>query len=43
MAVQQAGPGVILTMLLIAAPSTAASFEDTLGQVMDYSVFDRNN
>ena len=44
MAVQQAGLGVILTMLLITAPGMAASFfQGTLGQFMHYSVFDQNN
>lgn len=44
MAVQQAGLGIILTMLLITAPGMAASFfQGTLGQFMHYSVFDQNS
>lgn len=44
MAVQQAGLGVILTMLLITAPGMAAAFfQGTLGQFMHYSVFDQNS
>ena len=43
MAVQEAGLGVILTMLLITAPGMpAAFFQGTLGQFMHYSVFDQN-
>lgn len=43
MAVQQAGLGVILTMLLITAPGMAAAFfQGTLGQFVHYSAFDNN-
>lgn len=42
MAVQQAGLGVILTMLLITVPGMAAAFfQGTLGQFMHYSAFDK--
>lgn len=43
MAIQQAGLGTILTMLLITAPGMAAAFfQGTLGQFMHYSAFDQN-
>lgn len=44
MAIQQAGLGTILTMLLITAPGMAANFfQGTLGQFIHYSMFDQNS